>query len=101
MRDLHNFQEAIQLGKKADKYDSKSFHPCTLLGAVNYEIGNLTEGDAWFKKAKKRGASVGSVEHELKSIFRRADKKKKEELKQHLLKLDSYRYSWVRDTKSN
>lgn len=98
MRDLSNFQKAIQLAKEAHNYDTKSFHPCTLLGAVNYELGHFTEGDIWFKKAEKRGASVGSVDHELRSIFKRADKKKKEKLRQHLLNLDPYQYSWARDS---
>lgn len=100
-RDLGEFQQAIKLATEAHSYDPKSFHPCTLLGAVNYEIGNLTEGNAWFEKAEKRGASTGSVDHELRSIYKRADKKKKEELRQHLLQLDPYRYSWVKNGGNN
>ena len=84
-----------------NSFDSKSFHPCTLLGAVNYEIGNLTEGNVWFQKAEKRGASTGSVDHELRSIYKRADKKKKENLRHHLLQLDPHRYSWVKKSYSN
>jgi hypothetical protein len=96
MRDLGKFQEALKLATEAHSYDSKSFHPCTLLGAVNYEIGNFIEGDAWFQKAETRGASTGSLDHEIRSIYKRADKKKKENLRQHLLQIDPHRYSWVK-----
>ena len=96
MRDLGEFQQALKLATEAYSHDSKSFHPCTLLGAVNYEIGNLVEGNIWFQKAEKRGASTGSVDHELRSIYKRADKRKKENLRKHLLQLDPNRYSWVK-----
>jgi len=95
MRDMGEFNQALKLATEAHSHDPKSFHPCTLLGAVNYEIGNLAEGDVWFEKAEKRGASRGSVDHELRSIYKRADNKKKEKLKKHLLAIDSYRYSWL------
>lgn len=96
MRDIGKFQEAISLGNEAHAYDPKSFHPCTLLGAVNYELGNLAEGDLWFQKAQQRGASTDSVDHELKSIFRRANKAKKEKMRQHLLQIDPNRYNWLK-----
>ncbi len=96
MRDLGEFKVTLKLATEAHSYDPKSFHPCTLLGAVNYEIGNFSEGNVWFEKAEKRGASTRSVDHELRSIYKRADKKKKEQLKQHLLKLDPRRYSWAK-----
>lgn len=97
LRDLGELQNALKLATEAHSYDTKSFHPCTLLGAVNYEIGNFTEGVAWFKKAEKRGASKGSVDNELRSIYKRANKEKQEDLKQHLLNLDPNRYNWVNE----
>lgn len=96
-RDLHQFNEALQLAEKAHLFDSKSFHPCTLLGAVNYEIGNYSSGDEWFAKAIERGAKINNVDQELRLIFKRADKSKQEELKRHLLSIDSVRYAWVND----
>ena len=99
MRDLSQFDDAIQLAEQAHSIDHSSFHPCTLLGAVNYEIGNYNLGDEWFTKAIERGAKIDDVDHELRSIFTRADKSRKEELKRHLLKLDSVRYSWVNSPK--
>ncbi len=96
MRDLRKLQEALKLGNEAHAYNSKSFHPCTLIGAVNYEVGNFTEGELWFQKAQQRGATIDSIDHELKSIYRRADKEKKKDMRQHLLQLDSCRYGWAK-----
>ncbi len=95
MRDLHKIADALKLAESAYSFDSNSFHPCTLLGALNYEIGNYILGDEWFAKAVERGADMDSVDHELRYIFTRADKNKQEELKRHLLSIDSNRYGWV------
>jgi hypothetical protein len=67
-----------------------------LIGAVNIEIGNYDLGQAWYKKAVERGASEKSVDDDLRSIFMRADKSKQDELRDHLLKIDPVRYSWVK-----
>ncbi len=95
-RDLKQFDEALQLAEKAHSYEPGSFHPCTLLGAVHYELGNHSLGNEWFAKAIERGANPEAIDHELRSIFMRADKAQKENLKQHLLKIDPARYSWVK-----
>jgi len=100
-RDLRQFDEALQLAEKAHLFDSNSFHPCTLLGAVNYELENYLLGDEWFAKAVERGANPDIVDHELRSIFKRANKTKQEELKLHLLKIDPVRYGWVSKMNSN
>ncbi|MFA4902266.1 MAG: tetratricopeptide repeat protein [Desulfobaccales bacterium] len=94
-RDLHQFDDAIQLAESALSFDPDSFHPCTLLGVVYYEKGNYSLGDEWFAEAVKRGANIDDVDHELHSIFMRANKAKQEELKGYLLSVDSVRYGWV------
>jgi tetratricopeptide (TPR) repeat protein len=94
-RDLQQFDDAIQLAESALSFDPDSFHPCTLLGAVYYEKGNYSLGDEWFAKAVRRGANIDDVDHELRSIFMRADKARQEELKRYLLSVDSVRYGWV------
>jgi tetratricopeptide (TPR) repeat protein len=96
-RDLKKFDEALQLAEKALLYDPGSFHPCTLLGAINYELGNYTLGDEWFAKAVERGANREGVDYELRSIFVRAGKAQQDELKRHLLKIDPVRYGWVNE----
>lgn len=98
-RDLHQLDDAIELALSAHSYDSNSFHPCTLLGALYYELGNFSLGDEWFAKAVKRGATIENLDNELRYIFKRANKSEQEALKRHLLNVDSVRYSWVNNTK--
>lgn len=95
-RDLGKHDEALALGEQAHQLTPKDFRPCTLLGAVNMEIGNHTLGESWYEKAIERGASEKSVDADLRSIFMRAEPAKREELRAYLLRKDPYRYSWAR-----
>lgn len=95
-RDLGKLDEALKLGGKAHQLTPKDFRPCTLLGAVNIEIGHYELGHSWYKKAIERGASEKSVDNDLRSIFMRAEPAKREELRANLLKVDPYRYSWAK-----
>lgn len=96
-RDLRKWDKALSLGEYAHQLTPKDFRPCTLLGAVHMETGNLTIGQSWYQKAIERGYSEESMDHELKTIFRRSDKIKKQALRKHLFEIDPYRYSWVND----
>lgn len=96
MRDLNRFDEALEFGNQAHNLTPKDFHPCTLLGAVYFEIGNYEVGANWYFKASERGASEGSIDNDLRSIFKSAVKAKREEIKVFLLRLDPVRYSWVK-----
>jgi Flp pilus assembly protein TadD len=95
-RDLGKSDEALALGEQAHQLTPKDFRPCTLLGAVNMEIGNHTLGESWYEKAIERGASEKSVDDDLRSIFMRAEHGKREELRAYLLRKDPYRYSWAK-----
>lgn len=100
-RDLGRLEEALTCAQDAHSKDPRSFHPCTLLGALHYELGDFSLGDEWFQKAVERGAKSEGVDSELRSIFRRADKVKQEELRRHLLKIDPVRYGWVNRSKKS
>jgi Flp pilus assembly protein TadD len=95
-RDQGKSDEALALGEQAHQLTPKDFRPCTLLGAVNMEIGNHTLGESWYEKAIERGASEKSVDDDLRSIFMRAEHAKREELRAYLLRKDPYRYSWAK-----
>lgn len=95
-RDMKQFEEALAFGEKAHLLALKDFRPCTLLGAVNMEIGNHSLGESWYQKAIERGASEKSVDDELRSIFMRAESGKKEALRAYLLKKDPFRYQWAK-----
>lgn len=94
-RDIGVHHEAIALGKKAHALTPDDFRPCTLLGAVNIELGNYDEGQDWYQKAIKRGASEKSVDDDLRNIFKRSEKSKRKDLAIFLFKRDPERYGWV------
>ncbi len=99
MRDLNRLDEALKLGDQAHALTPQDFRPCTLLGAVNIEMGNYGIGKDWYDKAKERGASKRSIDYDLRGIFLRADKAKREEIRAFLLREDPERYKWVRNLK--
>jgi Flp pilus assembly protein TadD len=100
-RDLGEKDEALNLGKKGHLLTPQDFRPCTLLGALNYEIGNLDLGRSWFNKAIQRGYDENSMDNELRSIFMRADKSAKENLCNYLIKIDPVRYGWTKKMANN
>lgn len=95
MRDLKRFDEALNLGHLAHELTHKDFRPCTLLGAVNFELGHYDIGRDWYAKATERGASERSIDHDLRGILLRADSTKREEIKTFLLREDPARYRWI------
>ncbi len=86
MRDLSRFDEALKFGSHAHDLTPKDFRPCTLLGAVNFELGNYDVGKDWYIKSIERGASERSIDYDLRGIFLRADKAKREEIRAFLLR---------------
>lgn len=97
MRDLDRLDEALELGSQAHALTPKDFRPCTLLGAVNIELGSLEIGWEWYRKAKERGASERSIDYDLRGIFLRADGARREEIRSFLIREDPVRYNWVDD----
>ena len=96
MRDLRRWDEALRLGKKAHALKADDYRPCTLLGAIHMETGNYTLGQEWYAKAVERGATVDSVDQDLRNIFFRADKARQAEIREFLLSQDPVRYAWVK-----
>lgn len=99
MRDLMRWDEALGLGAQAHGLMPNDFRPCTLLGAVNMEVGNYAVASEWFVKATERGASERSIDADLRGIFARADKARRDEIKAFLLSQDPVRYTWVKSPK--
>lgn len=97
-RDLHEWDNALALGAQAHELTPRNFRPCTLLGAVNMEIGNHDLGQSWYEKAVARGYSERAMDEDIRTIFFRAEKSKQEALRDHLLKIDPHRYSWAKRT---
>ena len=94
-RDLKQWEAALALGEQAHLLTPQNFRPCTLLGAVNMEIGHHDLGQSWYKKAVERGYSERAMDDDLRRIFMRAEESNKEKLRSHLLNLNPSRYSWA------
>lgn len=95
-RDLGRLPEALSVAEKAHALNPKSYHPCTLLGAIHYELREFGLGDAWFAKAVERGAKQDVVDGELRSLLKRVGADKQREIADHLLRSDPLRYAWVK-----
>jgi hypothetical protein len=96
MRDLQRWDEALHLGEKAHALKAEDYRPCTLLGAIHMEAGNFSLGQEWYAKAVERGATVDSVDQDLRKIYFRADRPSQERMKDFLLSEDPIRYAWVK-----
>lgn len=96
MRDLGRYNEALKLADEAHRLLPNSFRPCTLLGALNIEMGNIALGHEWYSKAEERGAKAGSIESEIRSLLGRMPPEKRESVIGQLLSIDPVQYAWLR-----
>lgn len=99
-RDLGLFHDGINMAYEAHELAPKDYRPCTLLGALYFEIRQYNEGTEWFEKAEERGASKHNSDAEIKAIYHKANKEDKAKLKDYLLKLDPSRYAWLNSGQS-
>ena len=97
LRDLGRREGAIAHAEKGHLHAPNSFHPCTLLGALYYELGDRVTGDQWFAKAVERGAQPEAIDAELLTIWNRLPKSERDEMRRHLLQVDAVRYRWVNE----
>lgn len=100
MRDLNELNQAMQLGIQAHQLTPEDFRPCTLLGAVNFELGSYEAGQEWYAKAVKRGAEQRVIDYDLRGILLRATAAKRMEIEQFLLRQDQARYQWVKNLRA-
>jgi len=96
MRDLGRYNDALQLADEAHRLLPNSFRPCTLLGALNIELGHIALGHDWYSKAEERGAKPGSIESEIRSLLGRMPHEKRDSVIGQLLSIDPVQYSWLR-----
>jgi hypothetical protein len=99
-RDLRKVEVAIDNAFKAHNLTPENYRPCTLLGAIYMETRQYTLGHEWYEKASERGAPTQSINADLKSILAKMDKAQRNEMIEHLLKLDPYTYSWLKSLKA-
>ena len=97
MRDLRRLDDALRHGNQAHALAPNDYYPCTLLGAVNFELGHYAIGQDWYTKAVERGAPEHSVDKDLRGILVRATPARRKEIQSFLLSKDPIRYKWVND----
>lgn len=95
-RDLEALGEALEFGRQAHALTPKDFRPCTLQGAVLYQMGNYQAGRMWYDKAVERGFHEKDVDNALRDIMKWLAPQERKALGTHLLDLDGPRYSWAK-----
>ena len=91
-----HLKEAEECAAEAMECQPQSHQPYTLMGAICYDRSQYSEGDKWFKMAIERGASVSTIDDEIKRIVRTTrDKDKLREVVEYLLNKDQVRYGWA------
>ena len=97
LRDLHRLEEAKDLAAKAHALLQSDYRPCTLLGAIHVELGEIAEGHDWYTKAEARGAPPQHVERDLRVVLFRLTETKRAAIIKQLIAIDSTRYEWLRN----
>lgn len=95
MRDQGKHAAAMSMGLEAHRLQPNNFRPCTLLGAVCIELGNIGEGHEWYCKAEARGAGHDSIMSDVRSLLTRMTADKREAVIAELLRIDPEQYRWL------
>tara|TARA_R110000782_G_scaffold270471_1_gene371501 strand:+ start:6069 stop:7214 length:1146 start_codon:yes stop_codon:yes gene_type:complete len=96
MRDLRRLDEAKALASEAHELASSDYRPCTLLGAVHIELGDLPTGHEWYAKAESLGAPRQAIDHELRRLLMRTSIQEQQRIREFLLRQDPERFAWLR-----
>lgn len=95
LRDLRRYIEAVQFGSEAHLLTPKDFRPCTLLGAVHIERGEIMTGAEWYEKAEARGAKREMIDRELETILSASPQDQRVQIKKALKGYDASRFNWL------
>lgn len=96
MRDLRRLDEAKALASEAHQLTSSDYRPCTLLGAVHIELGDLPTGHEWYAKAESLGAPRHAIDHEWRGLLMRSSSQEQQHIREFLLRQDPDRFAWLR-----
>ncbi len=96
LRDLNRHGEAKRFAEEAHALLQGDYRPCTLLGAIHIELGEIAQGHEWYRKAEARGAPTEHVDGELRVILRRLPEAKRMAIIGELIATDASRYGWMR-----
>jgi hypothetical protein len=101
MRDLRRLDEAKTLASEAHQLTSSDYRPCTLLGAVHIELGDLPTGHEWYAKAESLGAPRHAIDNELRGLLMRSSMQDQQRIREFLLRQDPERFAWLQRWPSN
>lgn len=96
LRDMRCLEEAKAMGSSAHRLIPKDFRPCTLLGAVCIELGDLEVGHKWYVMAEKLGAKRQAVDQDLRALIARATSSEQHRIRSFLIDQDPERFAWLR-----
>jgi tetratricopeptide (TPR) repeat protein len=96
LRDLGRYPEAVRNGTEAHSLTPRDFRPCTLLGAVHIEMGEIGTGAEWYREAEARGARREFIDREIQSILIAARPEERRRIIEELERLDPVRYRSLR-----
>ena len=96
MRDAGRVTEARTHGLEAHELTPIDFRPCTLLGAVSMELGDLAAGHEWYAKAEALGAERRAIDQELRALLIRSKPNERDRIGAYLLEQDPERFAWLR-----
>ncbi len=95
MRDLARHEEAMALAFEAHALERSSYRPCTLLGALHMEAGNLAAGHSWYEKAEELGAPSEAIDGELRALMARCAPEERERIRRFLLQHAPDRFAYL------
>lgn len=96
LRDLRRHGDAMALALEAHRLTPADYRPCTLLGAVHMEIGDIATGHKWYVKAEKLGADRRAVDYDIRALLARASKAEQQRICGYLTAQDPKRFAWLR-----
>ena len=96
MRDVRRLADAKALGMDAHSLTPSDFRPCTLLGAVHIELGELEAGHKWYQKAETLGADRHAIDQELRALLVRSGAIERQRIRDFLMVQDPLRFAWLR-----
>lgn len=96
LRDVGSLDDAWTLGQEAHGLTPRDFRPCTLLGALSMELGDLAAGHEWYTKAEALGAGRRAIDQDLRALLIRSENEARNRIRDYLLERDPVRFAWLR-----
>lgn len=96
LRDLNRLNEAREAGLEAHLLSPTDYRPCTLLGAVHIQTGDIVAGHEWYAKAEKLGADRRAVDQDIRALLARASISEQQRIRNYLTAQDPDRFAWLR-----